>query len=178
MRAHIEQGLRKGERLLHFVETREKEPAPQATGRVWHGLTQYRWIYVVDPVLNNLHSTMLGGVRTYAGLMSARIGEHDWAKDDMFTVPKSFAKAASAAAAACPPQFQFPVEETAVNVLDIQARLDTGSVQGRIAIAAALVKSVDAEFACASCGQFLGYRTPSNAAPSRDTCPGCLRTIV
>ena len=149
-----------------------------ATGRVWHALTPYRWIYVVDPVLNNLQSTMLGGVRTYTGLVTARIGEHDWAKDDMFTVPKSFAKAAAAAVAAYPPDFQFPVEKTAINVLDIQDRFDTGSVQGRIAVAAALTANADAEFACASCGQFLGYRTPSTAAPSRATCPGCLRTVV
>ncbi|MFJ5548576.1 hypothetical protein [Streptomyces sp. NPDC093225] len=178
MRAHIERGLRAGERLIDFAETREREPAPQSTGRVWHALTQYRWLHVVDPAVANIESSMLDLVRAPVGLMSARIGGHDWAKDDMFTVPKTFAKAVAAAQAAYPAGFQFPLEQAAVGVLDIRSRADATTVPGRLAMMMAMSGKADAEFECGACGRFLGYGLAADPRPSQAECPGCLRTLV
>lgn len=178
MQARIERGLRTGECLIAFAETREKEPAPQSTGRVWHALTQYRWLYVVDPAIANMETTMLSEVRTSTGLFSARIGQGDWVKGDMFTVPKPFAKAVVTAQGAYPGAFQFPREEAEVSVLDIQSRVDATTVPGRAAMLMAMSGRADAEFACGACGQFVGYGRAVEPKTSHAECPGCLRTLV
>ncbi|MFI5634874.1 hypothetical protein ACIA8E_37105 [Streptomyces sp. NPDC051664] len=175
VRAFIEQGLRREETLLDFIEAREKEPAPMSTGRVWHALTTHRWIHIVEPSMKNITSVMLSNARAHNGLMSSRIGEVGWSRRDMFTVTKSFAQAATAAAGKVPSGFQFEPESAVYHVVDITP--DHSTIEGRLAFLAART-GASSEFVCGGCGCWLGYCRADTPRPPSATCPGCHRTLT
>lgn len=175
VRAFIEQGLRHEETLLDFIETREKQPAPMSTGRVWHALTTHRWIHIVEPMMKNITSLMLSNVRTHTGLTSSRIGEVGCSKRHMFTVPKLFAHGVADVAAEVSPGFQFEPETAICHAVDIVP--DHSTLQGRLAFLAART-GARGEYICGGCGCWIGYVNPTTPQLPSRTCPGCLRIFT